>query len=262
MGIFSAQKISYYYRAASISKIGRRPTQQDACGLLFPSDKQGLFFAAVADGMGGMQNGKEAAEQTVQRMLNGYEKLKLKSNIDNISDKISMLAISTNDDVFNTFEGNAGTTLASIAIVADKLYWVAVGDSMLFLCRDGRMFRLNHEHSYHMYLRRDALLSGNLEDLPTLNTTDEHRLSAYIGSPDLFDIDRNLHPYTLLPGDKIVLCTDGVSRTINNSTMSVILKNPPDRVVDIIEGLVEHKANPRQDNYTAVVVEVLVDDQV
>ncbi len=124
------------------------------------------------------------------------------------------------------------------------------------------MFRLNHEHSYQMHLMRDVLLSGDLCNLPKLNTTDEHRLSAYIGSPELFDIDRNIHPYTLLPGDKIVLCTDGVSRMISNSTMSVILKNSPERVVDIIEGLIEHRSSPRQDNYTAVVVEVLVEDQV
>ncbi len=266
MGFFSAGKSRYHYSAATLNRQGKRPSQQDSCGLLLPSDNKTLggsrLFAAVADGMGGLQNGLEAAEMAVSYVINGCEKLKSGEKPENIPAKLVDIVLSVNDFVYSRFFGDSGTTLAAIAIVGDKLFWIAVGDSMILLCREGRIFRLNHEHSYHMLLRRNALLDGEPDKISPISGSDEHMLSAYIGAKELFDIDRNIYHYTLINGDKIILCTDGVSRSIDDSTMSVILKNPPDRVVDIIGGLIEHKANPRQDNYTAVVAEVLIEDQV
>ncbi len=269
MGLFSSNnnKLKYCYRAASLTRQGKRPSQQDSCGLLLPNNDDGgagaaKLIAAVADGMGGLTNGLEAAELAVSSILTACERMDIKSNSKNVSKKLVDLVIAVNEFVYTKYFGESGTTLAAIAIVGDKLYWIAVGDSMILLCREGRMFRLNHEHSYHMLLRRNAILDGELDKIPKVTGSDEHMLSAFIGSQELFDIDRNIHPYALLPGDKIVLCTDGVSRSIDDATMSVILKNPPDRVVDIIGGLIEHKANPKQDNYTAVIAEVLVEDQI
>ncbi len=267
MGLFSSKKKvnSYTYRAAELSRQGKRPSQQDSCGMMHGSDgiyHEGLFYAAVADGMGGLSYGKEASQLTVDGVLKGCEAFKGEADISGIPVRLEELVISINDFVYNRYFGDSGTTLAAIVIVGDKLFWVTVGDSMILLCRDNRIFRLNHEHSYHMLIRRNAILDGEPGTLSPISQSDEHMLSAFIGSKELFDIDRNLYPYTLIDGDKIIICTDGISRSIDDSTMSVIMKNPPDRVADIIGGLIEHKANPKQDNYTAVITEVLVEDQV
>ncbi len=267
MKFFSSKnnKSNYIYRAAELSRQGKRPTQQDFCGMMPADDgvyRDGLFFAAVADGMGGLSNGNEVSQFTVDQILKGFNEFKGNNSNKELSGKLEELVISINEQVFSKYAGESGTTLAAIIILEEKLFWITVGDSMILLCRDGRIFRLNHEHSYHMLVRRNAILDGEPDRLTPISRSDEHMLSAYIGAKELFDIDRNLYPYTLIDGDKIIICTDGVSRSIDDSTMSVIMKNPPDRVVEIIGGLIEHKANPKQDNYTAVITEVMIENQV
>ncbi len=255
MGIFSSdkkKKQTSLCHVATLSNKGRRPTQQDAFAVI--NDDESRFFAAVADGMGGMANGAQAADMAVNFITNSSRSL---DGIENISVHLESLTVSVNEKVYNEFEGKAGTTLTAVIVLDDYLYWTSVGDSMIALYRDGQLIQLNHEHSYKMLVKRNALLDGELGALPELRGSDSHRLTAYIGSQELLDIDRNLYGFPLMPDDKLLLCTDGISRAIDELTMSVILKNSPKRSIEIIDDLIQHKSSPKQDNYTAVIAQVV-----
>ncbi len=258
MGLFSAdkpKKNSTLCRVATLKEKGRRPTQQDSCAVI--NEDESRFFAAVADGMGGMAHGLEAAEMAVNGITRGSRSI---ADSRDIPPAFEAMTIAVNKQVHDTFDGRSGTTLAAVMVLDDHLFWVSVGDSTIFLYRDGQIIRLNHEHSYKMLIKRSALFEGELGSLPELSPTDSHRLTAYIGSDELLDIDRNFYGFPLMPDDKLLLCTDGVTRTVDELTIAVILKNPPEKACEIINGLIKHKSNPKQDNYTAIIAEIVFED--
>ncbi len=255
MGIFSEakNKSAPLCSVATLNEKGRRPTQQDAFAV---ANEDGGFFAAVADGMGGLANGLEAAQTAVDFMVNGCKDIDESLNV---SAELEQLTVSVNEQVFEMFDGRSGTTLCSVLVSQDHLYWISVGDSNIFLFREDQLLALNHEHSYKMLVKRNAILDGDLSGIPELSVSDSHRLTAYIGSQELHDIDRNIYGFPLMPGVKLLLCTDGITRSIDTLTMSVILKNSPTRACEIMDDLIRHKSFARQDNYTAVVAQIMFD---
>ncbi len=258
MGLFTSDKTkknSTLCRVATLNEKGRRPTQQDSFAVI--NEDESRFFAAVADGMGGMAHGLDAAQMAVNGITHGSRSI---ADSRDIPPAFEAMTIAVNKKVHDTFDGRAGTTLAAVMVLDDHLFWVSVGDSTIMLYRDGQIIRLNHEHSYKMLVKRTALFEGDLSSLQELTGADSHRLTAYVGSDELMDIDRNFYGFPLMPQDKLMLCTDGITRTIDELTIAVILKNPPEKAREIINGLIKHKANPKQDNYTAIIAEVVFEE--
>ena len=116
-------------------------------------------------------------------------------------------------------EGQTGSTLAAAVIKDDELYWVSVGDSRIYLYRRGEMTQLTTDHDYARELAREAAL-GNISPEEAATHPQRQALTSYLGLPFLSEIDRNEDPIILEPGDRILLCSDGLYKTIPDEEIS------------------------------------------
>ena len=199
--------------------LGSRQEQQDDFGFSDTDDlsfiMHGGVLALVTDGMGGLAQGREASLIAKQTMLRQYEE---KSVSETIPQALIKALDAANARVVEMarqvgLEGQMGTTLAAAVIKDDGLYWISVGDSRIYLCRKGEMTQLTTDHDYANHLVQEVEL-GNLSPEAAATHPQRHALTSHLGLRHLREIDRNENPINLEPGDRILLCSDGLYRTL------------------------------------------------
>lgn len=241
------------------SHIGQRREQQDAFALSDFADAEfvahGGYLAIVADGIGGLCNGKQAAECAVAGFMATYLAKPPQQSIDQTLELAleaanqAVLAQALDDDVTEQM----GTTLVAAVVHSGLLYWRAVGDSHLYLCRDGRLSQLNAEHNLARHLQAQVdqgLLSQTAAD----HHTERYALDSFIGMRDLLDIERNRQPLPLQPGDLLLLCSDGIDGSLSADEIIDCLNAQPMLAAQQLCQAVLSKQKPAQDNLTAVVL--------
>lgn len=126
--------------------IGRRDSQQDA-GFVAACDNETL--AVVCDGMGGLTGGERASKAAIEKFLSEYER---EGRLD--GGEWMEEAIELTDDLVYSLKApdgtplGAGTTLAAVHIIADRMYWVSAGDSRIYVLRAGQMVQITTDHNY------------------------------------------------------------------------------------------------------------------
>ena len=244
-----------YITPYNAQHIGRREEQQDyfAYSDIFNDREYDLMGAVsvLADGMGGLDNGRLARRTAVEVFLSAYRESA--ANMTDINERLIYAARAANSAVLGI--DGAGTTICA-AIVKDwKLYWLSVGDSRLYLYRDGILRRINKEHNYENVLNR---MVQNGEILPEEALSDPNRaaLTSYIGIEELEEIDFNPDIFPLMPGDSIMLCSDGLYRALSDEEMSKIIRDADDDVCDVLVKKAIGKNIPTQDNITVVLMDI------
>lgn len=242
-------------RVGNIQGTGGRERQEDSFAVLNAASPdliqtQGLL-AVVADGMGGMANGKEASQFTVDLLL---EQFGCRDADMPVPNWLYGCAFSASDQVFSRFAGASGTTLTAVHILGDRLHWLSVGDSAIYLMRAGGVYQLNREHTY-----LNRLYAGELEQ-ETIDKTraeldpDARRLTSFVGIDRLQEVDLNLRALTLKRGDAVLLCSDGISGILTPPELTEAMSMEPDQGAALLETMVLEKQVPEQDNYTGVLI--------
>lgn len=190
--------------------IGSRPRQEDAYGIRhFPEGS----LVVVCDGMGGHDAGALASSTAVKSFIEAFEEsAETESSLTWRLHEALQLA---NDAVGKLYEGTdtyGGTTLLAVFAGRGVLRWVSVGDSGLFLWRQGTLRRLNEDHSmravYEKFVcpggmtRREALEGG-------------HVLRSALTGEDMPLIDAHERPFPILPGDRFIMSTDGLEMLVS-----------------------------------------------
>lgn len=240
--------------AAVHHHVGARKDQQDSYGV---SDLNAYatngILAIVADGMGGLANGKAVSSNLVHGMLNYFRQT---SGQENVPDMMLDMLTQSNDQINRMLQGadRSGSTLVSAIVRGGYLHFLTVGDSRIYLYRHGVLLQLNREHIYQEEL---ALKAVN-HIVPLAQVTGDrqaHALTSYLGIGRLTHLDRNYEGIKLEPGDKLLLASDGVFGTLSQEEMEEALRNGIGDATDII-GEKIRKANMQyQDNNTALVLE-------
>lgn len=240
--------------AAVHHHVGARKDQQDSYGV---SDLNAYatngILAIVADGMGGLANGKAVSSNLVHGMLNYFRQT---SGQENVPDMMLDMLTQSNDQINRMLQGadRSGSTLVSAIIRGGYLHFLTVGDSRIYLYRHGVLLQLNREHIYQEEL---ALKAVN-HIVPIAQVTGDrqaHALTSYLGIGRLTHLDRNYEGIKLEPGDKLLLASDGVFGTLSQEEMEEALRNGIGDATDLI-GEKIRKANMQyQDNNTALVLE-------
>lgn len=224
---------------------GRRESQQDAFGasLLQNYDADGLL-TVLCDGMGGLAAGDLIAQETVSALLGAFpweEDAALSGTLARLSDQ-----------VYHRFRGQGGTTLVAALLKGGKLSFWSVGDSDLFLLREGRLYALNQRQEY----KNDLLLRALRGAFPVERAYDDPQaaaLSEYIGKQQI-RCDCLRAPLPLLPEDTLLLCSDGVSDTLTLAQIRQAAALDPQACCEKLEADIEAADLPNQDNYTAIVI--------
>ncbi len=215
---------------------GERKDQQDTCWISRMDDQafiqHGGILAIVADGMGGLANGAEASRLATTTFSNGYLSKPVEQSVRDALDEAVEIA---NQAVYARSvdigeRGNFGTTLVAAAVTTEGLYWISVGDSRLYLLRQGELTQVSLDHS------------------------EGHYLTSYIGDRRIDEIDRNLRPFPLESGDWLLLCSDGLHGFMSHEAILAQLKDHPQDAADRLIERIKALKHPRQDNTTVVIL--------
>ncbi|MBT8213550.1 MAG: Stp1/IreP family PP2C-type Ser/Thr phosphatase [Acidimicrobiia bacterium] len=229
---------------ASGTHVGRIRNQNEDS--LFPETSgagPGPLLVAVADGMGGHVGGEVASQVAIET-----------ATADSPESPHSRIA-SANAAVLARAQEEPelrgmGTTL-TLAILTDSGAEVGhVGDSRGYLFREGALTRITDDHSYVEFLRRE----GRLSDEDIAHHPMRHVVMRALGLEEEVDIDT--YHQDLQPGDRILLCSDGLTGMVPDAGISEILGAEP-AAEAVVWSLIE-AANSAggTDNTTVVLVDV------
>lgn len=213
----------------------RRQINEDAVAYEYPSDtallqSHGALFI-VADGVGGLSAGDEASQLTVKQLLKHY----YAENPRNIEQSLVQAIRAVNRDVYTTLNRKGATTLVAVVIINDHLIVASAGDSQVFHIKDDTALQLNEEDVLHT------------------DDADDGALTKAIGYRE--DIDIETSSTVLYSGDKVLLCSDGLTLYLKDNHLVQLsnLRDPRDGVRRMI-----NQANHAggADNVTALLIHI------
>lgn len=234
--------------------IGGRDYQQDSLGHTRVLNGSGIL-AIVADGMGGLSNGEQVSQQIVMDGL-GYG-----AAMTGLSEGNPLLGmvgqINTNVNRMLGPEGiyKCGSTLIAVLVAQDQFHWVSVGDSRIYLYREGYVNQLNTDHDLFQQWMPE-ILAGTRSYVEAARNPDGRKLTSFIGMGELKYADYSRQPIDLRQGDRLVLVTDGVYGTVPPEQLADILKANPEvsDAAKVLERRIRDARMPHQDNYTALIL--------
>jgi len=203
-----------------------RQNNEDSFGYWEPEDDQQFLrkgrLAVVADGMGGYEGGQEASRLAVETLVEVYR------DFGGDDPQAALVeALQTAHEQIREYSfahpelRGMGTTCTAAAIVQDALYYVHVGDTRLYLIRDGQITRVTRDHSYVGRLVESGMISREeAETHPQRNI-----LTAALGTnPDLI-MDSPGQPEPLRPEDVLLICSDGLWGQVRDSEILDAVEN-------------------------------------
>jgi len=250
------------YDVATALTQGQRDSQEDAVIADFPLDGE-VGFAVLADGMGGHAAGDVASKIVVTEV---FSELKLQSGEaehfeENLPTILSQAANTANECVrlhtqHHPGSHGMGATLVAPVLVGEKLYWISVGDSPLFLFREGELLQINEDHSLAGQI--DLLVEKGMMDRETAeNHPDRHCLTSVLIGDQIARIDCPKKPLTLKPGDIVIVASDGLQFLENSEIEGLIHEHCRDSSADIARcliGALDALGDPHQDNVSLCVI--------
>lgn len=257
--ILDENEMSLHIGESSI--IGRRKDQQDTImtddSYHYLEEKKAISI--LCDGMGGLSGGKKASSLCSSIIYDAYHGQK---NIESIPAFYkSMIAIADNE--VNNLRGEdgqtilgAGTTLTSVIIEEDNLYWASVGDSHIYIIRGQQILCITNEHNYLMLLN-ERVARGEITREEADSDPKKEALISYIGVGGVKYIDINIKPFKLLNGDYVILCSDGLYRSLTNEEiMQTALRYGENTqlAADTLTQMALNKNYKNQDNTSVIVI--------
>lgn len=236
-------------RSGSATDVGRvRPINQD-----MPLERPNLY--AVADGMGGHVGGEVAARVAVETLEQAFER---EPTVDGLREAFS----EANAAVWHESQINAdlrgmGTTLTAVALVGgdggqDTLALANVGDSRAYVYSDGRLFQVTADHS----LAEERMRHGEMTEAEAAVHPQRHILTRALGVSS--DVEADMWELQLRTGDRVLLCSDGLSNEVGMDEMANILgdvRDPEEAAGRLVDVANEHGG---ADNITVIIVDVQI----
>lgn len=244
---------------AHAQTIGQRAEQQDAAAARSLGTGERGALLILADGLGGHASGAEAARIVVETFTESASDGSLLEH-GTRRQLLNSVLLSANHRIHEaTDPGHGQRSMASTAVAAivsnGTVRWISVGDSHLFVCRKGRLTKLNADHSQagmmlkHGYAPNDAAVLNARSVL----------VSALTGR-DIEVIDNPAHDIALEQDDVVLLASDGLN-TLSDADIAVTIDKAYEKGAEAIcKALLDEvktRDTPRQDNATVVVARVI-----
>ncbi len=224
--------------------VGRgRPENEDS-HLVAPAD--GLY--AVADGMGGHRAGEVASATAIEALRAAYAG----------GGRVDEAIEAANAAVFARAAEDAalrgmGTTLTAIALQDSTAVLGHVGDSRAYLMRDGAVTQVTEDHSLVEQLVRE----GRLTPEEALHHPQRAIITRALGVDR--DVVVDTYRIDLKPGDRLLICSDGLTNMLSDDTIAQTLRrhSDPQQAADTLVDMANQAGG--DDNITVVVVDALSD---
>lgn len=243
---------------AAVQITGERAQQEDSLDVVYiePDEGEagGEWLLVLADGMGGHVGGATASQLAVKTFSDTY----IGSGRD-VREALRLSLQCANDRLAQEIAerpelGEMGTTLTAAVIGGGRLRWISVGDSPLWLYRDGVLQRLNADHSMVPILQGLVEIGRMSETEAALDPRRNQLRSALMGE-ELALVDLPVEPVGLRPGDIVLLASDGVETVSENALASLLSAHQsatPEVLAEAVMEAVEAARRPGQDNASLI----------
>ena len=252
------------YDVASGISQGARDYQEDAITSDFPVGAE-AGFVVLADGMGGHAAGDIASKVVLTEV---YSELKFHfADVEAFEAKAPDVLRGITDLANDTLREHTrnhpetegmGATLVVPCLIENRLWWISVGDSPLFLYRNGKLTQLNEDHSMapqiDFMVKTGLMTAEDGESHPDRNCL----ISVLMGTR-IPKIDCPTKPTELKVGDILVCSSDGLQFMTNAQIEKVLRSYRKTRSTEIAERLLDELGklgDPDQDNISFTVIKV------
>lgn len=212
--------------AGMSSILGTRQYQQDYVYYYSDSDQ---VLGIICDGMGGLDGGERASKIAAETLGRNFAERDpgvpipefFKNQAEPLNDAVVQLKGLGGKPL------RAGTTLAAAAVRQGKLYWLSIGDSKIYIIRNEEMSQVTREHNYRLTLMqslKDGLISREQYQAEEKKNQAE-ALISYLGISRLNLMDINTSPFELKEGDVVLLCSDGLFKSLNDSQIKALVRD-------------------------------------
>lgn len=190
-----------------------------------PVLNNGFIAACVIDGVGGYSGGEVAAKLAHDAILN-Y----LREPVNDIITRMKEAVAAANESIYKEKQQSKQNdqmacvlTMALADVANNKFYYAHVGDTRLYLLRDSSLVKVTRDHSFVGFLEDN----GRLSEAAAMKHPKRNEINKALG----FDPNLNQTDYIetgdspFLPGDVLLLCSDGLTDMIGSSTITAILNS-------------------------------------
>ena len=213
----------------------------------------GNVWAVVCDGIGGLNGGAVASKSAVQtvgeKLVSGFRKDMSGNSIRNL---LNTAIVAANIDILDKAKSDRmldgmGTTIVAVVICDGVIHIAYAGDSRAYLISSDGASRLTTDHS----LVQDMINCGMLTEQETMDHPRRNVITRALGIDENIDIDYCECQFEC--GDKLLLCTDGLTNFVSDERLCEIVQSVP--VEDLPTAFID-EANKLggADNITAVVI--------
>jgi PPM family protein phosphatase len=229
-----------------------------------------LHVGVVADGIGGQVAGELASRLAVEAVGDYFDRLPALAEA--LTDNLVEAVLAANQAVYSEGQNNRdlqgmGTTMVIVGVMDGRLYTAYVGDSRIYLLRDGRLRQITVDHTW----AQEAIEAGVLTREQAKTHPNRNVIKRFLGGYTEVDVDRRLamdqtqsraemlagQGLRLRAGDTVLLCSDGLSDMINDDAIHDSLYNHYNNLDKAAAELVD-KANAAggKDNISMVIMQV------
>ena len=239
---------------------GGRDYQEDEFAItLLTGDRSAgdRLLLVLADGMGGHAGGQVASQTAVQAFWDGFRRpatdvaAHLNAGVDAANQ-----AVRTKQQAEPALY-EMGTTLVAALVRDGRLYWASVGDSLLWVFRDGELKRLNADHSMRPQLLYLAEI-GRMTEEEALHDPRGHQLRSAIMGEEIPLRDIAADGYPLEVDDVVLLASDGLE-TLSEADLADLITqrgNDARALVAALLAAVTAAGIDHQDNTTVLAYRV------
>ncbi|NNK67940.1 MAG: serine/threonine-protein phosphatase [Rhodobacteraceae bacterium] len=252
------------FDTASALSVGMRDYQEDAVIADFPLGSD-LGIAVLSDGMGGHAAGDVASKIVMTEV---YSELKFQSGapgtfVERLRDVLFGAAASANECLTAHVARNPnamgmGATLVATVLYEDRLHWISIGDSPLYLYRDGELSQLNEDHSLAPQI--DFMVQSGLMDSDVgAHHPDRNCLTSVLAGEEIQRVDCPEKPLEMQDGDIVLVASDGLQFLGDEGIRDILTAHSESSSAEIVEALlreIDLLNDPEQDNVSMTLIKV------
>lgn len=235
------------FTTAKLSNAGGREVNQDACD--YWASPQGVRCWILADGLGGHGGGEVASRLAVENVLETFKQNPVRSA--EVLQRCVEAAQASILEKQPTDPRLAAMRTTLVLVIADSQYvqWIHIGDSRLYLLRNGEIYFQTDDHS----VPQAMVAAGDIAASEMRYHEDRNRLLRSLGTDEVRPTIEP-SPKPIQPNDAFLLCTDGFWEYVLETEMEIDFakSETPQAWLAYMHGRLLQRAEEGNDNYSAV----------
>ena len=208
---------------------------------------------AVCDGMGGESYGEYASLTGVKTIAENYSSLLCDDDLER-KERADRLIRSINADICAEMQkrkAGIGSTVVLACVKNDCVDVFNVGDSRAYLFRKGKLKQLSKDHT----VARQKIDMGVMTEEKAARSQERHQLTQHLGVNEEEMLIEAYHSQeVLVPGDMLLLCSDGLTDMVSNEEISLLCRGAKDAAA-LASALIDQALeNGGKDNVTVIAI--------